>query len=317
MPIDISAHSAQRQASREPRPLPCGGPSALTLAALTLSAYLLCALTHPSTARAQDAPTERLTPPLSRTFSAGELTVSGLSVVGLLTLSLFGEEWIGPTAPSMGPPAEGSTDARLSRWSSPQFDPSAQWLGGVPDLMGYAAPALALTYYVGGAALSQLAGVGDARPHEALAFSEGLSWAMFGTTLLKHLVGRERPYVVRAQRGELPLESVNMSASERLISFPSGHSTAIAATTFFVAADMSDALVTGPLRGAHPATRALVGRALPYLMAGATSWLVMYSRIKDQRHWLSDTLTGAAIGALSALLSYHMHFDAQGEPYQR
>jgi hypothetical protein len=29
---------------------------------------------------------------------------------------------------------------------------------------------------------------------------------------------------------------------------------------------------------------------------------------------LSDTLTGATIGALSALFSYHMHFDSQGQP---
>ena len=282
---------------------------------------VICACLSLKTAPAEGAPElsgpSEPSPPLSRTFSAGELTLSGLSAVGLLTLSLFGEEWIGPAAPGMGPPSEGSTDLRVSRWSAPRFDPSAQWLGGAPDLMGYAAPALAITYYAGGVALSQLAGVGAARPHEAIAFSQGLSWAMFGTTLLKHLIGRERPYVVRAQRGEFPLDLVEMSASERLLSFPSGHSTAIAATSFFVAADLSDALVTGPLRGAHPVSRALVGRALPYVGAALASWLVMYSRIRDQRHWLSDTLTGATLGALSALLSYHMHFDARGEPYVR
>jgi len=159
--------------------------------------------------------------------------------------------------------------------------------------------------------------VGAARPHEAVALAQGLSWAMFGTTLLKRLVGRERPFVVRARAGELRVEEVDMSPSERLLSFPSGHSTAIAAASFFVAADVSDALASGPLRGAPPAARALLGRAAPYAAAAAVSWVVMYSRVKDQRHWLSDTLTGAALGALCALLSYHAHFDERGEPLRR
>ena len=42
-----------------------------------------------------------------------------------------------------------------------------------------------------------------------------------------------------------------------------------------------------------PYTRYIYGRFLPYATATALSSLVMYSRIKDQRHWLSDVLTGA------------------------
>lgn len=214
----------------------------------------------------------------------------------------------------MGAPAEGSNDLRFSRWVNPTPQASAQWLGGAPDLMGYAAPTLALSYYVGGSLLNGGRGGLGAHAHEAIAFSEGLSWAMFSTSLLKHLVGRERPYVVRGRLGELNASQVEMSATERLLSFPSGHSTAIAATSFFMAADLSDALVSGPLRSSSALTRFGVGRALPYLSAGALSWLVMYSRIKDQRHWLSDTLVGGLIGATSALLSYHLHFDALGHP---
>jgi len=248
-------------------------------------------------------------------FSTGELSLSAGALIGLGLLSWRGEAWLGPRGPSMGAPAEGSNDLRFSRWSNPNFDPSQQWLGGGPDLLGYVAPALTLTYYVGGSVISGGRGWAGAHPHEALAFSQGLSWAMFSTTFLKHLVGRERPYIARGARGELDASLVEMSESEQLLSFPSGHSTAIAATSFFLAADLSDHLVSGPLRGSAPVTKALVGRVLPYLSAAGLSWLVMYSRIKDQRHWLSDTLTGGLIGMGSALLSYHMHFDGEGRPY--
>lgn len=254
-------------------------------------------------------------PPLMSSFSSGELSLTTGAILGLGLLTLKGDDWLGPRGASMGAPVEGSNDLRFSRWASPDFDPKAQWLGGAPDLLGYVAPALTLTYYVGGSALSGGVGVGGARPHEALAFSEGLSWAMFSTTLLKHLVGRKRPYIARGERGELDATAVNMSESEQLLSFPSGHATAIAATSFFLAADVSDALVSGPLRSSGAVSRALLGRVLPYASAAGLSWLVMYSRIKDQRHWLSDTLTGGLIGMTSALLSYHLHFDSYGEPY--
>lgn len=256
-------------------------------------------------------------PQLNESFSVGELTLTTGAIIGIGLLNLWGERWIGPHAPSMGAPLEGSTDLRFSRWANPKPEAGTQWLGGAPDLAGYIAPVLASTYYIGGAVLGGPDGWMGAQPHEALAFVEGLSWAMFSTTLLKHLVGRERPYVVRGRLGELKTSEVKMRSSERLLSFPSGHSTAIAATSFFIAADVSDALVTGPLSEEGPWVQGFVGRALPYLTASAISSVVMYSRVRDQRHWLSDILTGAVIGAGSALLSYHLHFNARGEPTRR
>ena len=150
--------------------------------------------------------------------------------------------------------------------------------------------------------------------HGALAFTQGLNWAMFSITLLKHIVERARPYAVRGRRGEFNSGAVDMPESEQRLSFPSGHSTAIAAISFFVAADPSDALFTSFPKTRDPWVKAAMGHVLPSLGVSMISWSVMYGRIKDQRHWLSDTLTGALIDVTSALLSYHMHFNSRGQP---
>ena len=277
---------------------------------VVLSILVTCVIqTPPSHAQ------ETTRPRVLDSFGVGELTLATGALVGFGLITLWGDEWIGAGAPSMGAPAEGSNDLRFSRWANPNFDPKTQWMGGAPDLTGYVAPALALSYYVGGSVISGGRGWRGAHPHEAIAFTEGLSWAMLSTMFLKHFVGRERPYVIRGRMGELNSNEVNMKRSEQMLSFPSGHSTMISATTFFIAADLSDALVMGPLKDQSPWLRTTTGRVLPYMTAGVISWVVMYSRIKDQRHWLSDTLTGGLIGATSALLSYHMHFDSRGEPY--
>ena len=53
---------------------------------------------------------------------------------------------------------------------------------------------------------------------------------------------------------------------------------------------------------------------MPMVVASGLTWTVMYSRIKDQQHWLSDTLTGALIGSAFATLFYTLHFDELGQP---
>ena len=271
-----------------------------------MSLILFFALTH-TRVHAQNRPE------LKDSFSNTELTLSSGAILGLGLLSIWGETWIGPRSSSMGPPSEGSTDLRFSRWASPDFNPRQQWLAGAPDYTGYVVPILGLGYYLGGSLINPQQGFYGAQPHEAIAYAEALSWSMFCTTLLKRLVGRERPYVSRGHLGEIDTSAVDMRRSEQLLSFPSGHSTAITASSFFIAADLSDALVHDILKNHSPGSRYIYGHFLPYATATALSSLVMYSRIKDQRHWLSDALTGAIIGVGSALLSYHMHFDQYGK----
>ena len=259
------------------------------------------------------APSER--PLITETIHSGDLSVNLAAAVGALTLSIWGQRVLGHPSPSIGAPSEGSYDLRFSYSATPLFDPKQQWLGGLPDYMGYVAPIIGSVYYVSASFLNDR----DWRRgsiHEAYAFAQTIAWTQFITTSLKYLVGRERPFVVRAQRDGFSVDDVKMRTSERLLSFPSGHSSTIAATSFFIAADLSDFLVNDLLKNQVSSTQVLIGRVLPYSAALITSWFVMYGRIKDQRHWLSDTLAGGLIGMGAALLIYHTRFDSAGEPHR-
>ena len=88
----------------------------------------------------------------------------------------------------------------------------------------------------------------------------------------------------------------------------SGHAAAITSSTTLIALDLSHYLVNTAFKTEPKWKQTLLGKGIPYLGALATSCLVMYSRIKDQRHWLSDVVFGGGIGFLSAWLTFH--FDA-------
>jgi membrane-associated phospholipid phosphatase len=93
------------------------------------------------------------------------------------------------------------------------------------------------------------------------------------TTIVKLLVGRYRPNSGRGAYRFSPFSNSDAS-------FPSGHATA----AFALAASVSD-----EVRWA-PATVGLYG------LAALTAW----SRLNDDKHWLSDVLAGAAVGVTSA-----------------
>ena len=108
-------------------------------------------------------------PDLKDSFSKTELTLSSGALIGTGLLKVWGNSWIGPHSPSMGPPHEGSNDLRFSRWASPNFNPQQQWLSGLPDYSGYVVPILGLTYYLGGSVINPQQGFYGAHPHEAIA----------------------------------------------------------------------------------------------------------------------------------------------------
>jgi membrane-associated phospholipid phosphatase len=92
-------------------------------------------------------------------------------------------------------------------------------------------------------------------------------------TLLKQATGRARPIADEPYRFR-PLSGRD--------SWPSGHAT----MAFALAASVSDEIRSTPV------TIAL------YSSATLTAW----SRMNDNRHWLSDVLAGAGVGILSAKL---------------
>ncbi len=246
-------------------------------------------------------------------YSPLELTLGGVGVAGAIMFIGWGSDIFGNPRPGMGPPDTESVDWRFSHWANPTPDPRTKWLGGVPDLAGYVAPALTVGLYAAGTIGSALGDdfvLGDQK-HELIAFTEAFAWSMVTVNALKLLVGRTRPFAVRPDIDPALIEE---DEDEQFISFPSGHSASAAATTVFLALDLGDHLATNVLKDAHPAVQFSVGRVLPLVAAGGLTWTVMYGRIRDQRHWLSDTLTGAMIGAGFSTLVYTMHFGPGGQP---
>ena len=283
------------------------------LACLVVS---LACVAAPSYALAQETQEDPRDVKVLENYSPLELTTAGVGTVGALVLIGWGSDIFGHPAPGMGPPSEESVDWRFTHWVNPTPDPEKQWLGGVPDLGGYILPAGTLAFYATGSignAVNPNFALGS-QTHELIAFTESFAWTMVAVNGLKLMVGRTRPFAVR---DDIDSEAVGEDEKEQYLSFPSGHSASAAATAFFIFHDLSDHLVHRTFADSHPALRYGVGYALPLAGALGATGTVMYSRIKDQRHWLSDTLVGAFIGGSLATVFYTMHFDEEGNPRRR
>jgi membrane-associated phospholipid phosphatase len=100
----------------------------------------------------------------------------------------------------------------------------------------------------------------------------GLLLAGVATNLLKPLAGRRRP---RFASGSYDLEPFTGRDS-----WPSGHTT----MAFALATSVGDEIGSTPVRVAL------------YGAATLTAW----SRVNDDRHWLTDVATGALVGVVSA-----------------
>jgi len=119
--------------------------------------------------------------------------------------------------------------------------------------------------------------------------------ALSGVTIgvIKAISGRSRPY---ASAGNSPTrwDLFGGLRSDSTRSFASGHSALSAAAAVTLAAEWRRQGASG---------WKTVGPPLVYALAGVTAG----SRVRDRQHWLSDVVTGSAVGMLSALVVRRWH----------
>jgi membrane-associated phospholipid phosphatase len=115
---------------------------------------------------------------------------------------------------------------------------------------------------------------------------EGLVYAGVVTTFIKVVAGRSRPYI---DNGPFYFKPFQFSNSH--ISFPSGHIT----VAFTISSVLSKEIDN---------TYATIGL---YALAGST----FIQRMYDDKHWLSDSILGAAIGYFigSSVVAYDKNSD--------
>lgn len=259
------------------------------------------------------APAPGRSVPLADEFSAAETTVAIAAAAAGLTLLAAGNRFFGAPKPSMGVPDPDSVDARLTR----RFyqDSGDRLWHGVPDVAGIAVlPALPLLLY----GIDTVALLRTGRPwlregelnphHHLLAYVEAAGWTILVSGAIKYVVGRPRPYT----EGALDHPQLRQRESEDNLSFFSAHASIDFAVGAFVTEDVSRALRRGPLAGARPVPRFLLGWFLPALVGYGVPTLVGVSRVVDQQHWPSDVIVGGLTGALIAHLVYATHFDDAG-----
>jgi membrane-associated phospholipid phosphatase len=112
--------------------------------------------------------------------------------------------------------------------------------------------------------------------------AQSLLYAGLTTTVLKIAIGRHRPYLNDGTQAYDPFKG-----PDGFHSLPSGHTTVAFAISSSLAADIDNPWATVGLYGVAALTAA--------------------SRIYVDRHWLSDTFLGAAIGTACGWGVVHLH----------
>jgi membrane-associated phospholipid phosphatase len=117
---------------------------------------------------------------------------------------------------------------------------------------------------------------------------QSLAYAGALTTALKIVIGRHRPYL---NDGSQAYDS--FTGNDGYYSLPSGHTTVAFAISSSLAADIDNPYATVGLYG--------------------IAALTAVSRMYVDRHWLSDTFLGAAIGTACGYGVVHLHDAGWGD----
>ena len=121
-------------------------------------------------------------------------------------------------------------------------------------------------------------------------------------SVLKGVVGRQRPYVTPRNAGSYQLFR-GVQGGNDFRSFPSGHA---------VAAFAAAAVVTGETARNDPSSTWYVA---PVMYGGAA--LVAVSRMYNNQHWASDVLVGAGIGTFAGLKVVRYHDSHPNNAFDR
>jgi len=149
-----------------------------------------------------------------------------------------------------------------------------QWTGGsgiatFGNAWAFAAPAGAVLFY----GMQGLLSDDNRALRTAGAFAEAAAFTVLATGVLKVATGRERPGISGTNNGQFHPGNIGDSRT----AFPSGH----VALAFSVVGVLS-------------AQRKMPWWAAP--LAAVAGGATMFARIRDKRHWASDTVAAALIG---------------------
>jgi len=225
------------------------------------------------------APAAAQTEPLRARWPAdAAVTVGALAVAGLATrIPIKGEPWAHELLP---------IDERVKLNFSPPAARLSDLLAGVTVL----APL----------ALQLRGGLDEAGGTRALIYGETIAANLALNGVTKALVGRPRPYSYSGDPAALA--QIELDPRDARLSFYSGH----ASTTF--AAAVGGAWLFSQSSDDPVARTAVWASSL--MLAGATSDL----RVRAGKHFYSDVLAGAAIGAGVGVLVPALHLGGQAHP---
>ena len=136
-------------------------------------------------------------------------------------------------------------------------------------------------------------------PEDALLVTEDTVVAEDVTQLTKLLVGRERPFVHALPREE---KALTARPSGNNVSFFSGHT--------------SGAFAVAVASGTISEMRGYRWAAVTWSVGGAIAATTAYLRIAADKHWLTDVVTGALVGAgigFAIPFAFHSTVDASRE----
>lgn len=300
LPIALEPRQASADPAPEPAPLATATPPPT-----------------PPTTPSPPAPTPPAPPkraPLREGFPLPEIIAIGALGVADVTLGAFSADLAAARgAPLFGDPPGFDRAASDALYQGPNAD---VFLAGAPELVASELePALAVGYYGLDSIVLWARGrslTGAANPdHHLFGFLEAYFLTEDVSLGVKIALGRERPFEGLHRFGSTPGDPKTTMA------FWSNQT----ATSFCVASylwrDFSDWLVNGPLAQSSPGSKIALGRVLPGVVFFGVASVDGLSRIIDQRHYLSDTLVGAAVGTAISQLVYAYHFDGLGQPIRR